>query len=1386
MENTNPKKLKKCKIIISIIIIGIFTAVAIIIGLFLALYKKNSNEEFKGNDNNYIEGIINNEIGVDKREHFFIAIYQSQKGKKLKLFNPERLGLKDDDYFVHIYSDDNTLRRIEEIELNEGEIVGNRNGLSQILVSFKEPLSNLDFMFQGCEDLINVDLSNINSSSINSSIYTFTNCQNLETVNFTSVNTSNVESMDFLFAGCNNLLELVGFESLNASSVKKTTGMFSDCTSIRKVNLSGFDMDNVEEQNGMFINNPSLRMVEMHNCSEANQMFSTQTEFNLAIIGNENSDILNFTNIIGEIIIIEEDIEPFIYKDPDLFGGMGDDGCNKGGGDKCKECINPNIVDCKNCNDGYYLPDGNLTKMKCQKCDTGCNLCDSRIGSDLSYCTSCDDGYKLYNGNCIKNCETGENKKCKDCKIENGTNDQCLNCNEGYYLDISINSSECQKIQIENCIYFDKEELKCKNCSKGYMLYNEECIKSCDEGENEKCATCNPSYEFREYCEKCNSGYYKNDEINPKQCQSCADANITNNCKECGIISGNVSCIECIEGYILINNTCFKNCDINCINCYFDGINKGECLECKETYYFKLNSTLKEVTYLNEYYCSKCPQGCHDCFDYYIDKTPISVNCTTCLPGYFLENNICEKQCDIGENNLCFTCNKNIKNWCETCNQGYYLNLTDGTCISCGINYYDKCEQSGICQKCIHQYEMLNGLCFKTCEKGENEKCYECNNTLYEISVNCKSCNKGYFLPNDIQNKKKCYPCNIGCISCSGNLNESICDSCEDDFILNNGKCIEGCKLGSGELCLSCDLSNDEQNCLTCNEGYYLPNNISERKKCKKCGLYMKECYEDNNNNIIPDECYPPYIPSGKFCMERCFIGEERNCYSCSEISEKINQCEKCNPGYFLANDSDKTICYMCQAGCKNCFGNILNNICYECHYGYILFEGKCIKNCEIGEYEFCSSCNSEPGKNDRCQTCNEGYYLPDYSTDKYFNKICQKCPSNCKKCSGNFTNPKCHECINEIYYLINDECFLPCQYYQMNFNCNECIDSDNFEIYSKCISCNLGYYLPKNRKFDENYNKCQKCSMEGCISCEGNDIYSNICTKCEDGLNPIKDENGIIISCYSTCEIGKYDKCKSCSNVADECGECHEGFQLKDGKCVSIYHIYAKYKSTYKNESVKLFKSISISKLLIDGKIINERNNKNNNYYIFENPGEHVVLLNLTHIDVFQQLFYDINNLISIEFSDNFDSSEISYMNDCFKDCSILEYVDMSKLDLRNNRCFCHFFANNIKLKKVKFPDIEIHNIKWFYFMFYNCESLTTIDMTFAHNNNAEYYEYMFYGCKNLEKLYLPNFHKYYNIHSYNNMFNGVPKNTTMYIGESFYNFIKYQLVGYNNAHPF
>ena len=306
---------------------------------------------------------------------------------------------------------------------------------------------------------------------------------------------------------------------------------------------------------------------------------------------------------------------------------------------------------------------------------------------------------------------------------------------------------------------------------------------------------------------------------------------------------------------------------------------------------------------------------------------------------------------------------------------------------------------------------------------------------------------------------------------------------------------------------------------------------------------------------------------------------------------------------------------------------------------------------------------------------------------------------------------------------------------------------------------------------------------MDGCVSCEGNDSFSNKCTKCEEGLKPEIDNNNNIVSCYGTCDIGSYEKCKSCKNGTNDCGECNEDFYLFEGKCISLYHIFAKYKTTSKNQLIALMKSVSISKMKIDGQIITDPSV----YYTFENPGVHFVLVNLTSPNVFMNLFDDNKNLISIEFSNNFASSKITYMNDCFRNCINLEYVDMSKLDLTNNHCFCHFFRNDKKLKTVKFPKKAITNIIWFTEMFYNCESLTSIDMSYVYNNNVEYYENMVYGCKNLEEIFLPNFQKkaYSNYFNYN-MFIGVPKNATIVIGEPFLNSIISQLVGFGNVIPF
>jgi len=1366
MERETPKEVKSTLSKNRILFLIIILIVICIIGTAAYLiYKFLKKKEVKSIDNN---------IEKEKKEHYFTAIYKSQNGKNIKIFNPSRVGLNEGEYFIYELSGESNLRRIEENDEINGSLNSTKNGLIKIKVNFSNPLTNMDFMFEGCEDLINVNLSEISSPSINSMIYTFTNCRNLQQVDFSSLDTSNVTSMDFLFAGCNNLFELINFENLNASSVTKTAGMFSNCTSLMAANLSGFDLDNVEEQSGMFINNTYLKIVDIgNNCTNLNEIFSTQSFFNVTIVGNY--DDININNILNESNFNGFFSKSYRYEIEKQYNYLPMD-CIIGEGELCRECNDSIKTFCKKCNKGYFLPTG-INLIKCLPCPEGCNDCISNNLSESIICISCNDGYKIFNGECIEDCKIGEKEKCKDCKIENGTNDQCLNCNEGYYLDVNSNKKKCKKIDIENCInaIFDSNNLTCVNCSLGYEVINGQCNESCEVGENEKCASCNRNLDLIKYCGSCNSGYYLDNKIEQTKCQLCED--VYDHCQECEIINGNLTCYKCKKGYQLINNTCFKNCDENCLNCYFDGINKGKCLQCKDRYFLKNNYTRNGNIYINDPFCSECPLGCFECLDYYIGYELISINCINCLPGYKLNNFTCEKQCDIGENNLCLNCDDNRKNYCSECNPSYYLK--NGICNSCEVENCIKCNKTGKCYECIKQYQILNGQCFKTCEKGDNEKCLECDNTPLKITQNCSRCNKGYFLPDDSQDKTKCFPCELGCNNCSGKMNNSFCSLCEENFLLSNGKCNKKCLLGLEELCLTCDLGDKSQNCGSCNEGYYLPNNLSERRSCHKCGKNMIQCHQDEDNNIIPDKCISPYIPSGKYCLEKCQTDYNTYCSSCSKIPGEINLCEICYSGYYIPTDSNKTYCLYCGTGCKLCNGTTKNKKCYECWSDYKLYEGKCIRNCYINYYgDYCTSCNPEPGKNDRCLTCYEGYYLPTYSTDRYNkNRYCSKCPIYCKKCSGDLGREICNECLSDKYNLINGKCIKNCNYFISITHCNKnnCYESESSITFANCTKCDDGYYLPKIRKFDENYNVCYKCSIPGCIKCEGDSNKTNICLKCNN-TNPLIVDNKII-SCYQGCQIGEGSKCKSCQNGTDKCGECNEKYTLLNNKCISEYNIYAKYKTTKKNETVKLMNYNEIFKLEINDTIIQYPTN----YFIFENPGVHTVYIKLKSIDVFSHLFTDIINLIYIEFSDNFDSSKITLMNDCFSGCINLEYVDMSRLNLENNHCFMNFFKNNKNLEEVKFPEKDFHNIHWFYGMFYGCEKLKYIDMSRVFNDNAEYFYDMFRGCKSLEILVLPDFDKECPFCSKEDMFLGVPKNATIAINKNFYKSIEYQLKEYD-----
>ncbi|ELP83477.1 hypothetical protein EIN_376420 [Entamoeba invadens IP1] len=220
---------------------------------------------------------------------------------------------------------------------------------------------------------------------------------------------------------------------------------------------------------------------------------------------------------------------------------------------------------CLECEKGYYLNEGNV---KCVKGSTA--NCVSYFTS--GHCSKCSEGYYVDLGVCVKCTEQDlfERYRCTQCKStiqtalyecvethcvdQNIVNGVCVTCESGYVTDTTSQSGNCVKSN-NNCVKTSNE--KCVLCTTGYYL--------------------NSSFE----CEKCDSNYCVHCINSAKTCDretsfyqktvfpTCEDKL----CKSC--LSDNKTCVECFNGEIA--DSYGKCSDIICSK----GID-GLCLKCTQ------------------------------------------------------------------------------------------------------------------------------------------------------------------------------------------------------------------------------------------------------------------------------------------------------------------------------------------------------------------------------------------------------------------------------------------------------------------------------------------------------------------------------------------------------------------------------------------------------------------------------------------------------------------------------------------------------------------------------------------------------------------------------------------------------------------------------------
>ena len=73
----------------------------------------------------------------------------------------------------------------------------------------------------------------------------FQECNELEYINLSNFNTSNVTDMRYIFNKCHKLKEIKGIDNFNTSKVTNMTAMFEECKELEYINLSHFNTSNV-------------------------------------------------------------------------------------------------------------------------------------------------------------------------------------------------------------------------------------------------------------------------------------------------------------------------------------------------------------------------------------------------------------------------------------------------------------------------------------------------------------------------------------------------------------------------------------------------------------------------------------------------------------------------------------------------------------------------------------------------------------------------------------------------------------------------------------------------------------------------------------------------------------------------------------------------------------------------------------------------------------------------------------------------------------------------------------------------------------------------------------------------------------------------------------
>jgi len=123
-------------------------------------------------------------------------------------------------------------------------------------------VTNMNSMFSGMSNLTTLDLSNFNTSKVMNMAAMFYVTSNLAMLNLSNFDTSKVTNMGLMFSGMSNLTSL-NLSNFDTSKVTNMNSMFSYMYSLTTLNLSNFNTSQVTSMSEMFRNMYNLTSLNL-------------------------------------------------------------------------------------------------------------------------------------------------------------------------------------------------------------------------------------------------------------------------------------------------------------------------------------------------------------------------------------------------------------------------------------------------------------------------------------------------------------------------------------------------------------------------------------------------------------------------------------------------------------------------------------------------------------------------------------------------------------------------------------------------------------------------------------------------------------------------------------------------------------------------------------------------------------------------------------------------------------------------------------------------------------------------------------------------------------------------------------------------------------------